>query len=294
MKHNAWMLFAVLFAGTVCAEVAPSSLPQPSFYYYGQVRDAYGNLYRPEDGGQISAYYGDTRVSYASFRDDLGMGVNFILPIATGGTLSADSQAVVPLGAETLLRFVVTLPGSPALPAYSPAPIPAVTLAGGVALIQLFTGEDPDGAGLPLAWREDAALDWFFATGVWIDAATVTADGDLDGDGVSNYAEFIAGTSPSDSADFFSIKGNTTLSTENADGSTTAWFALRLPFSSGRTYRAAVTDDLASGAWDPATFRFSASPAATAYTEIRPSQDDFYTVYFEMDAPVRFFRFNVQ
>lgn len=294
MKIKFWMPLTMLFAATALAAADSSPLPQPSFYYYGQVRDSYGNLYRAEDGGQISAYRGTTRIAYASFRDDLGVGINFILPIATGATLSADSQSIVPLAAETALRFMVTLPGSEEMTTYSPDPIPSVSLAGGVALIQLFTGEDSDGAGLPLAWREDAALDWFFATGIQIDPATITAEGDLDGDGMSNYAEFIAGTSPSDAADFFSIKGNTTLTTENPDGSTTAWFALRLPFTSGRTYRATTTENLASGTWQPAAFRFSAAPAATTYTEIRPAQDDFYTVYLEMDTPTRFFRFNVQ
>ncbi len=97
------------------------------------------------------------------------------------------------------------------------------------------------------------------------------AAGDLDGDKMSNLAEFIAGTDPSDPASFLKIQQNT------APGSATLFFGA----APGKTYTIQYTDHLPALPSDWKRLAdFVARPAASVETVVDPnwSTNRFYRV----------------
>jgi len=68
-------------------------------------------------------------------------------------------------------------------------------------------GEDKDGDGLPDAWEEWQLYIAGRRPGVngW-DLSLITRDGDFDGDGISNFHEYIAGTFAADPSDRFELR----------------------------------------------------------------------------------------
>lgn len=102
--------------------------------------------------------------------------------------------------------------------------------------LNLTLGVDSDGDGIPDAWK----ISQLYAAGIMPDENgwrfdLLPRDGDFDGDGVSNYAEYIAGTYATDSSDFLSLK-----LVEKQENS------VRLSFYSiiGKTYSLEVSPDL--------------------------------------------------
>ena len=85
-------------------------------------------------------------------------------------------------------------------------------------------GEDSDLDGIPDSWEITYGLD----------ATTSNADTDSDGDGFSDFAEYVSGTSPIDRNDHFSHTG----AYHNDQ------FALQFETKTGRTYTLSVSTDL--------------------------------------------------
>ncbi len=78
--------------------------------------------------------------------------------------------------------------------------------------LDLTLGVDSDGDGIPDAWEQSQ----LYAGGImpgengW-DLSLVNRDGDFDGDGVSNWQEYIAGTFATDPTDYLSLRITDTL-----------------------------------------------------------------------------------
>lgn len=87
-----------------------------------------------------------------------------------------------------------------------------------------ITGVDSDSDGIPDNWEKAYGLD----------ETTSNADLDSDGDGFSNFAEYVSGTSPIDRDDSFFYSG-----TYHNDQ-----FALQFETKTGRTYSLKVSTDL--------------------------------------------------
>jgi ubiquitin len=85
-------------------------------------------------------------------------------------------------------------------------------------------GEDSDLDGIPDSWETTYGLD----------ATTSNANTDSDGDGFSDFAEYVSGTSPIDNDDYFSHTG----AYHNDQ------FALQFETKAGRTYTLRVSADL--------------------------------------------------
>ena len=95
----------------------------------------------------------------------------------------------------------------------------------------VITGADTDQDGLPDDWER-----------FWFGDLSATAEGDPDGDGQSNRAEFLAGTDPTNAASALRVLS----SRFDADGNA----VLRFPIAPSRTYRIETSADLKS--WTPA------------------------------------------
>lgn len=73
--------------------------------------------------------------------------------------------------------------------------------------LDLTLGVDSDGDGIPDAWK----ISQLYAAGIMPDENgwrldLLDRDGDFDGDGISNFAEYIAGTYATDANDYLSLK----------------------------------------------------------------------------------------
>ena len=109
---------------------------------------------------------------------------------------------------------------------------------------------------------------------------------DYDGDGASNYAEYIAGTSPFDASDRLAIKAFTV-------GRETA--TISFEYVGGHVYGVKTTADLTHPAWMLQKVR--ASESGEEYSQIAPASDpeaepDTTTIYMThaIDAPQGFFK----
>ena len=76
--------------------------------------------------------------------------------------------------------------------------------------------------------------------------------GDYDGDGASNYAEFLAGTIPFDASDFLHVTGF---------GAKEGKLALRFEHVGGHVYAVSTTDSLAQPGWGRQHVRRGAAEA---------------------------------
>lgn len=102
--------------------------------------------------------------------------------------------------------------------------------------LDLTLGVDSDGDGIPDAWK----ISQLYAADIMPDENgwrfdLLPRDGDFDGDGISNYAEYLAGTYATDASDFLALK----LVEKQAS-------SVRLSFYSiiGKTYSLEASSDL--------------------------------------------------
>jgi len=123
---------------------------------------------------------------------------------------------------------------------------------------------DRDGDGLPNDWEIAHQLDPDDATGV------NGAEGDPDGDGATNLAEYQAGTDPRNPQDWFGF----TLATTDDDG-----LLLQFTARAGRSYTVQYKDALPGGAWaDLAHQDPSGADRVVTIRDTPPGKTRFYRV----------------
>jgi len=162
--------------------------------------------------------------------------------------------------------------------------------------LDLTLGVDSDGDGLPDAWEQSQ----LYAGGIppgpdgW-DLSLIDRDGDFDGDGVSNWAEYIAGTYASDPTDHLALQVVETLP---------GYLRLRFFGIYGKTYSLESSTDLRT--WGPADFHLDnpAEPAGDPdvdaaapppLSHLRATATGFVDLYAPADASGRtFYRLKVR
>lgn len=125
---------------------------------------------------------------------------------------------------------------------------------------------------------------------MWINGIeSYDATADYDGDGQSNYAEYIAGTNPFDKADCFSIRQMA------MDEGIDDFIALRVPVSSGRSYTVAATTELNPAAWRPVSFTLDPSVTpSTTHLNTGANETGYRTIFVPKEGARRFFKVNVE
>ena len=114
---------------------------------------------------------------------------------------------------------------------------------------QVSVFEDSDGDGIPDAWET-----LFFGN-----LTTVNATSDHDGDGSSDYAEFVAGTNPTNPASCFAVTG--------MPGSGANEFVLQWGSVSNKSYSISRTPDLQESLFGPIATNLPATPPLNTYTD---------------------------
>jgi len=127
---------------------------------------------------------------------------------------------------------------------------------------------------------------------MWINGiAEYDANADYDGDGQSNYAEYVAGSNPFDRTDKFSVREMAM--EKGMDG----YVAIRVFVSQGRFYTVKTTPSLNAQEvdWKPTDFAV-ADPAAGLQGRIStgPSEVGYRTIFVKKEGRQRFWRVNVE
>lgn len=131
----------------------------------------------------------------------------------------------------------------------------------------LTPAPDTDADGIADAWELER-------TGTAASLTLLSATGDADGDGVSDFAEYLADTNPRDNSDRLRITNFNRTLVGLLDQDATVTFTS----SPSRCYRVEYRDNLVSGTWLDAGTVFSASGATTS------------VVLTETAVPQRFYR----
>jgi hypothetical protein len=180
--------------------------PAPFNTLYGMVRDDSGNTLRVE-GAQI-VFYRDgaeklreplTETSRLDQNYEIRLRMDMLrLGTRTYTSLAHSTGSTFTLG--VVLNDIVYFPIEMSSPQTVGRPGERVRL-------DLTIGVDSDGDGIPDAWEQSQLYAGGIAPGPdgW-DLSLMTRDGDFDGDGISNWREYIAGTYATDATDYLALQ----------------------------------------------------------------------------------------
>lgn len=231
-----------LSVSTVTAAVPKPAIPQAPVITYGLVRDEFGSPLTQASAVELSLVKNAERdgTVYAKCKvGDSGIpGMNYRLSLEIDSSGPSRSYAVVtgtPMfikaarggGVETLL----------------PTATFATPAQGTEQRLDFSLGSDADADGMPDGWEEwvlDAAGRDSSAAGI----AAFRPENDADGDGMTNFQEYLAGTDPFIATDLLKIE-----SFEVLPGTLRA----KIVFTTtvGRKYRVLMTESLETPDWTP-------------------------------------------
>ena len=246
--------FALLLFTSSTLQAFP---PAPYYTLYGMVRDQVGQTLNV-DGATLILLKGGTEIGRTPI-SNLQLDQNYELNIRIDANRSGTTiYAEKALAAQGLFSLVVEMNGSLFYPIEVAGNLTAGK-GGERVRLDLNLGEDSDGDGLPDIWEQ-----WqLYQAGYFPDANgnwplhLIDRNGDLDGDGLSNYLEYLAGTFAGDATErfdlqikektetdvrfeFYAITGKTYTIERSADMKTWARvpFAIGAPAAGDQTYSA--------------------------------------------------------
>ena len=239
-------LFLTVLASWVTGALVQAFPPAPYYTLYGMVRDQVGQTLNVEGAVLILLKGGEEigRTPISNLQLDQNYELNIRIDANRSGTTIYSEKA---LSAQGQFSLVVEMNGS----LFYPIEVAGTLTAGkgGERVrLDLNLGEDSDGDGLPDIWEQ-----WqLYQAGYYPDGNgnwplhLIDRNSDLDGDGLSNYLEYLAGTFAGDATEkfdlaikektgtevrfeFYAITGKTYTIERTADMKT--W--MRVPFAIG-------------------------------------------------------------
>lgn len=238
--------FAVLLLLPAAAWAAPV-MPYGTYLVKGTFKGEYNTVMRDFGTAAIRAQRADgTVIAEATVADADPEGYNFILsiPVASAATPKACEvgetlDCVLAADGATLKEENLLTVGPP---------ISVGVLTFNCTETKSFTNpEDGSVAEIPTAYLAEAQA-FLDAEG---EGKTYDPWADDDGDGVSNYAEFLAGTIPFDESDFLRVTG---FGAAEAEGQ----LALKFEHVGGHVYAISSSDSLSEPSWGARQVRKSA------------------------------------
>lgn len=273
--------FCFCLPALLAVAAARAGVPLPSVTYAGCVRDAYGYPYAKD--AEVALFKGSVECVRDRVTGERSPGVNYRLELEmdSGGT-PYEPYAV---HAGDLLDLKVYYQGQPVavMTNASLASAGALTVpaAGSTLRLDLQTGADTDGDGLPDAWEELLIAQ---SEGLLNTLADVRPGDDFDGDGSSNLHEFRSGTFPFLSYDCFALEG---LARE-AGGR----LSIRFLAVAGFTYQVRGAASLNASTWGDQPF--ATAPAAAAAAGFVYGDDTFKTLYVDATNTAGFIRLSIK
>ena len=256
-----------LLAALVLAGVAQagSVFPLPPFTVYGKVRDWNGRALSTGEGAVVIAKTTNgTELARCPVTSGIYPDLTYRLsiPLASGAAVGR-GQVGDPLVFEVAYDGVVHVAATSeaTIPIGHPAQAFECTL---------MLGTYSFGDDMPDEYRE-LLLSYYEAAGLTNGLAGISPNDDFDGDGFSNFEEFIAGTIPVLSDDFLRIHGMASYGTNSQ--------AVSFLSAPGRTYAIPTAVTLNSNTWSHGYFRTDTN---TMYTNRYYYSDDDATVTLHM------------
>jgi len=237
----AW-LFASLLAGLcLWPAAAPALLPHPSFVFFGQVLDPFGWPLTQSDKADIILRVDGRECARVHCNERIGPGLGYFIEVPLDDGRRTNYAAYAARSGDSV-QVTVLLNGQE-YPVMRPGRLPRVGRAGGVIFHNLNLGTDLDDDGLPDEW------EWWLIENSWgilSSLEEVWPEDDSDGDGVSNWHEYLAGTDPAWAVDRPVIEAVQYLPDSGHLG--IALFSVP-----GKTYKVWATADLGAGmaSWQP-------------------------------------------
>lgn len=258
--------------------------PAPYFALYGTVRDQVGQTVTA-DGAEVVLLKGSQEMGRTPITSGVRLDQNYELHMRLdqnrGGTTLYTEKA---MAAQSPYSLAVNIGGV----RYYPIEVAGnlTTGKGGERVrLDLNLGEDSDGDGLPDVWEQ-----WqLYQAGINPDEngnwpiSLLDRNGDYDGDGISNWLEYVAGTFAGDATERFALE----IKEKTATHVRFAFFAI-----TGKTYTIEATTDMKTWARIP----FSVGPVAAAGSPSWQSQDvDIVSAFTAAAAgPNQFYRLTVR
>ncbi len=251
--------------------------PAPNYTLHGLVRDQVGKTLSVE-GAEIILLRDGLEIGRASIFANVALDWNYELSIridqTVSGTRTYSTKAVAPQGIYSLR---VALNGQTFLPIEASGVLRAGN-GGERVRLDLTLGADANNDGLPDAWQEYQLYQSGRRPGDpgW-NISLITRDGDFDGDGTSNWLEYVAGTFAADATERLDLK----LTAKSATHVAFEFYAI-----TGKVYGIEQSSDLRS--WSAAPFSLTLGGATAslhksaaagpqpAFVAVAPGESRFY------------------
>ena len=251
MTFYRWLRWGLAFA--FASALLQAFPPAPHYTLFGIVRDQVGATLKV-DGAELILLRDGKEIGRAPVSKELRGGFNYELKVSVDLNLpSTRAYSETAVAAGGLISVVVTMNGQQFYPIGVSGSLRA-TAGGERVRLDLNLGDDTDRDGLPDAWEEwqlyiagrrPGANGW--------ELALISRDGDFDGDGISNFHEYIAGTFAADPSDRFELR---------LLGKTASAVQLEFFGITGKSYTVEESADLKT--WTTVSFALSAQGAEQA------------------------------
>ena len=264
MKNERLTMRALqVLAGAIALSASGVNFPVGTYIYTGSVLDYRHEVMTADAGLTIQAVSTNGTVLAASRVTDpvVSSGVNFVLEVPVSTEASAKSAAV-----GDALNCVVISEGG--ITNVSAQPMPPVAAANAITNLNVVSAS---ATAFPYGDDGKTVLvsdDYLAGLAPWMQAygkSAYDAAADWDGDGVSNYAEYKAGTNPFDPSDRLRI-------TDFKFGQDST--LLRFEYAGGHLYALDSSKTLTNKTWMVESFR-AGSPAAVPQKSVSvPGRED--------------------
>lgn len=252
MKYKNLISLTILLQAPLTMFAYP---PAPSIVIKGLIKDTFGDRWSIQDCEVVLFSEGEEFVK-APVLIDYTSETNYQLSIPFDSGIKVSNYRPTALRPYSDITLQVRLGSDLYLPIEMSAPI-QLTEAGAILRIDLTIGEDTDQDGLPDLWEEWQLSEMGIYRGdPRYSLSLIAPDGDSDGDGVSNYIEYIAGTYAMDSTDRISLVIKEKLDNLNLIG-------MEFLGIKGRIYWIEASEDMKT--WAPIGF----APVSTGATKVQ-------------------------
>jgi hypothetical protein len=199
--------------GVCCAVLSGSGVllafpPAPYVQVHGMVRDGFGWVLEADEGFVVVSSGGEEvvrgRIGFDPLRE---RAYELRLPVSSFAVEEGEEARSNTLDPNAVFTFTVELNGETYLPIEVAFGQEFTGNPGDIVEVDLTLGEDADRDGLPDDWEyyqlESAGIH---PGNPLYDLETLSLEGDSDGDGKSNFQEFLGGTFAFDAADAFRLE----------------------------------------------------------------------------------------
>lgn len=264
------------------AVAAVASFPQSPVIYYGLVRDEYGSPLKAASDVRLDLVRNNDRAGAVCATSRVGEtgypGMNYRLSLEIDSAGPVRAKAAV--AGESM--YIKAIQGGASIN-LSPDPVLATPAQGTKVRMDFTIGEDFDHDGMPDSW-EEWQLDMAGRDSSPAAILAFKPEDDADGDGMTNYQEYLAGTDPFLATDLLKIE-----SFEVIPGTGRAKISFLTAV--GRKYRVVMSQDLAVPNWSPVAA--SRAPEGELGYESYAGTGHPFTVYVDARVDAKFFRIAV-